>query len=344
MDPVDKNNAGPNPGTSEVVTTEPGAPAIEGGFPVNQTVPAVDTPPTDAAGAPEPAVDGQTPAIVPELTPEEVAAAGERLKQESSRNSKLLNALGVDPLSDIAEQLESGLITEEMVRTHVANRLTPPAASPIQPTVQQVTTDPVALAQQSLLDAQALYDKEEGSGEGISLQTNRALLEAIQGVNDARNNAIEDRINRTDEKSQGDQNIEAVLSVARQGNAYGEMDEILRSSTDAVTIGLTGIIADREAKGLGIDPKTLSSGQYAYFANKASAQLGTLANFYFQRGHAAAQKGIALNNINNGPNPAPVGGSPPAGVPRNPATPLKIGLNNLHEVARNYATGSGQQV
>ena len=106
--------------------------AIVGGMPVNQTT-VVETPAVSVpnGAAQTPVEHGNVQQVeTPVSTPEEIGAATERLKQQNARNMKAFTAMGIDPLSDIPEQLEHGLITPEMLQRHIQNKfgnVAPPA-------------------------------------------------------------------------------------------------------------------------------------------------------------------------------------------------------------------------
>jgi hypothetical protein len=110
---------------------------------------------------------------------------------------------------------------------------------------------------------------------------------------------------------QANENVNAVLSVARQAPDYVQMAPELQQAYNQTFIALTANIADTEARAMGIDPNTLSPQQYAYFANKAETMLGTLAQYSEAKGQKAVRTNLSppLNNNNFVPNPAPAGGA-----------------------------------
>jgi len=189
MEPVNINNAGPQivDDASDVVPAS--NPDVSQGFPDTNNTPAEITPlplePQQPSGsgdnvtvdntteAPQAAPDGQTPEGQVNMDPaqkEAPDAITERLKQTNAQNAHLLNVLGIDPLSDIGEQLEKGLITPDMVRQHAANKYTPVPRS-VEPTVSQ-PTDPVSKAIAEQEDAQAAYNKEIADTGSVSLDAN----------------------------------------------------------------------------------------------------------------------------------------------------------------------------
>jgi hypothetical protein len=261
--------------------------------------------------------------------------------QKNAQNAKLISAMGMDPMSDMAEQLESGLITPEMVRNHVAGTQQP--QQPSQQYQAQVGNDPEALAAQELVDARAAYDEEAASGEGVTLQTNTRVLNAIQGNSDAKLNAVTQKFTATEQAQQANANVNAVLSVARSDPHFAEMDAGLQQATERVSLALTGTMADQGARELGLDPNNLTPQQFHHFAGKANVQLESLKQHYIQMGANQVRAGqVPGGNVNGNrqiPNPAgPGGGSvaPPANQYAN------VNLDNHKEMARQYMNGSGQ--
>lgn len=258
-------------------------------------------------------------------------AVAERLKQQNARQAKLLSSLGIDPLGDLAEQLESGLITEEMVKQHVLGR-------PEQKVAAPTATDPLSVAKYKYDTAKAAYDKEAESG-GITIQTNNAYLNAIQGLNEAKLDSITQQITADRTVRQANENVERVLNVARSVPEYAEMDDGLRGSVDMVNVAVTGIIADREARKLGLDPAMLTPNQYEYFAKKASAELKTLADYYVEKGRQQAKSGLLPQNVNK---VTPVPASSGEGTVVPPVNPYeKVTHANHQDAARQFIKDTG---
>jgi hypothetical protein len=261
-------------------------------------------------------------------------AVSERLKQQNARQAKLLASLGIDPLSDLGEQLESGLITEEMVKQHVLSRTQPVFTQ----NVQNVLTDPVDIAYAELEKAKVAYEKETLTG-GISINTNNAYLNAMQRLNDARLDNLTRQIAAREQSQQVNENVERVLSVVRSVPEYGQMDDNLKRSFDTVNIATTGIIADREAKKMGLDPSRLNAQQYEYFAKKATEELGTLAEYYMEVGRRQVKNNLLPNTNRNIPVPASSGGGQP--VPANNPY-ANVGISNHTDAARKFMQGVGR--
>ena len=333
--------------TSDVV--QPSQPDISQGFPdtVNQPVQTPENAP-EGATTPEQVDEGvQTPTRTPE-TPESVT---ERLKQQNAQKDKLLASLGIDPLSDIAEQLEQGLITEDMVRQHVAAKYQTPVQQQQQTPAQDLS--PVAVAEQNLADARAKYQAEVKESGSVSLETNEGVLNAIQAVNDAKLAQLTNQIVAEKESQQVNESVEAVISVARNNPEYAKMEAPLQQANEQVLVAVTGMLADQKAKAMGIDPRTLTPQQYHYFGNEANNMLGTLADHFRNLGRQEAKAGFTPNatvtprvntNVNPNLNVAPTPQIVPAnndGSPIPVANPFaNVNHLNHREAAKEYAKRS----
>lgn len=306
------------------------------------------TPQPEPQPAPEGPVASPEPSNEPDPTqepvshPDDLQAAHERLKQQMSRNNKLLSSLGLDPTSDLGEQLEAGVITEDMVRSHIQNRLgfTPqPAPAPGQPGPVPQSNNPVDTAQQNLASIREQYNNEAAEGS-VSLETNNALLEAIQTLNDAKLEDVRNQFTADSNRRAADETVDRVLNVARSMDGYEQMEQPLQQTVDTAMIAVTGVVADREAVRLGLDPARLTPQQVEYFAQKANDQLAMLANHFIGVGEQRVKAGLRPANPNvNRPVPAGSGGNPV--VPGNPF--VNANLSNHKDLVRNFMA-SQQQV
>lgn len=332
-------------GTAETPVAQVPDNSLEGGVPISTPAPVADPPATDATGASTPPVEGQTPAEgtqTPVSTPDELAAASERLSQQNAQQSKLLIALGLDPNSDMADQLEKGVITPEQVRNHMIGNMgivpAPLAPVPVAPTA----TDPVTEATARLEAAKTAYNTEAKEG-GVSLPTNSEYMDAIQGLNEANLNAVTQQVTARDTAQQADQNVNAVLSAARSSEHYEGMPTELQGDVDMLSIGLTGIIADREAQQLGLNPANLNANQVSYFANKAQAMLGKMFDHAVAIGEARVRDGFRPPVNQPGTPPVtPIGPSGNAIPTMNPY--LNVNVENHAQAARNYMAGGGKPI
>ena len=330
--------------TSDVVQAS--VPDVSQGFPdpLNPPADAVTPDPNvspDAVGSPEAPTEPTSPedgTKPPIETPEAPEAATERLKQTNAQNAKLLSALGIDPLSDIAEQLEKGLITPEMVQAHVAAKYQPKPA-PVGPTTTAPSNDPVAQAEAEQKAALEAYNKEVSDSGGVSLETNQRLRAADNKVNDARLDKLSAQIAADKHKEQVDESVEAVVNIARTTPEFANMSVDLQKDTEQVSIAFTGMLADQQARAMGLNPATLNAEQYSYFANEANKKLAGLGEFYRNLGRNEAKANFQpppnLPSGNpNQPTPVPANST---GAPIPSTNPYaQVNSFNHAEAAKDY--------
>jgi len=344
VEPVTSNV--PAPATSQNVDTSQGYPQNQN-MPDNPNQQTGDFPPEpvqESTGEPEPTT----------VTPEESAAAAERLKQENARQAKLLSALGLDPLSDIGEQLEAGYITEDMVRKHVMGpQRAPTAPEQVSPQVNvpplQTAEDALATAQTEWNEAKAAYNAEIANGE-ISIEINTRwhnaehdLNIAQHAVRDAKLDSVTQNYAANQMERQATDNVNAVLSIAQEDAAYGQMDDVLKNKADMATVAVASIIADREARKYGLNPTTLTNQQYASFGKEAAGELSKLAEFYKEMGRQEVKNNLAPN-VNRNINTPPVTMAPNAastGV-QSPNQYAGANVTSHKDLARKYVSESGR--
>jgi len=279
--------------------------------------------PNDAQGV-QNAPGTAQPAEPSLVTPEESRAAAERLKQQNARQAKLLSSLGIDPLSDIGEQLESGLITPDMVKNHVL-RNTP------QPVNEPAADDPMVTAESEYELARRACE-EEGQNTGqVSFDTLRRYNEAALKLQDVKAQSVTRQMAAERQAKQAYDNVDRVLTVARSTPYYQGFSENGRQISDLVHVALTGAIAEQEARKLGLNPQTLTPQQCEYFAQKASVKLGELAAELIATGNRQP-----VNPVPNNQRPAyvPAGsGGSNVGIPNGYQ---RANIANHQELARQY--------
>ena len=302
----------------------------------------VPVPASEPNKAPVSPVEPQTPPEGTEHAPEPVdasKAATDRLRQQQARNNKLLASLGLDPMSDLAEQLEQGVITPDMLQRHMMDRW---GIQPNQPQVQapQGPVSPVQEAQQRLQAAKQAYQNEAREG-GVSLETNSEYLEAIEALNEAKLAEVRGQVTAEKTQQTADQNLNVILNDARSAEYYPTMPAELQTAVDMTSVAVTGIIADREARKAGLDPARLTPQQVAYFSGKAQATLGSLAEHFIKVGEERVRSGLRPQIQTNTPvMPVPAGGGGNPAVPNNPFVVANV--QNHQQLARQYVQGSRQ--
>jgi len=342
---------------SDVV--QPSNPDTRQGFPdpLNPPPEVVVPGPSNVPTAPEAPVEPQKPeggTEPPKKDGEAPDAVTERLKQQNAQNTKLLVALGIDPESDIAEQLEHGLISAEDVKRYVANKYQPQTAAP-EPVVATPTDDPIAKAEQALKEIEAKYNKEIEENDGVvSLRTNAELRLADRNLNEARLDKLTQQIAADKEQAvldkraqQANKNVEAVLSITREIPEFANMDAPLQQAVEQASVALTGMIADQKSREMGLDPASLNPQQYQYSAKEANTILGNLAEYYRNLGREevkaqfqppSAQPNQLANNV-SAPQPVVVTPADSSGAPIptvNPYGNTRVG--NHEQMARDYVS------
>lgn len=237
-------------------------------------------------------VEDQTPAEgdkPPVETPEDSEAIVDRLKQNTAKDHKLLAALGIDPLSDIGEQLEKGIITPEDIQRHVADKYQPATAP--RATDAPVAKSAVDAAEEALVGAETKYNKEAESG-GVSIETNNALRQADKVLNDAKLARLTDQVAADRLNREANENVEAVLSVAHEIPEFATMEQPRQAELEQVSLALTGFLADQKSPSMGLDPRKLTTQQLSGFAQDANAMLGNLAEFYREAGRTEVRASL----------------------------------------------------
>lgn len=302
------NNASqPDAGISDVapVVTPVANVDTSQGFPVSPEE--VNPPLTEPTGTSQPATEPTNEAGGDSITPEPSeapVASEERLKQQNAQQVKLLDAVGIDALSDMGEQLEQGLITKEMVRDHVRSKYQTPQTPTAPETSAPATNDPVALAETEVKAADEAYAKEIADTGQVSLAVNDRVRKADRSLYDARLKGVTQQIAADKQFEQVNQSVNAVKAIAREGAAFANMDAPLQNTVEEATLSLTGAMADKWARENGINPANLTTAQYQHFGNEATKQLGGLAEYYTNLGREQAKAGFVPNPSVN-PNPPP---------------------------------------
>jgi len=255
--------------------------------------------------------------------------------QQNAKNARVMSALGVDPMSDLGDQLENGIITAEQLKNHYTGNQQPVQQQPITQ-----TNDPVQVAMAAQVEVEKAYNEEAAAG-GISIETNNRLREADRAVSQAQFDSVRQQVVSDKQSQQINANVNAVLGVVHNNANYAAMDDTLKGSVDLATIAMTGVIADQQARQIGIDPQNMSPQQAAYFAQQANEQLDALAQHYMQLGANKVRAGQNLApNVNRNqfiPNPVGNNNAPPAQQPN----PYKnTTMKDHRQRANEYAAGN----
>lgn len=280
---------------------------------------ATDAPPAsspasgDTPSSPEPAA-----ADPPVEDPIAEAAKTQRISQENARFRETLSKLGVDPDSQTAEHLRSGLITpEEFVRSRYQ-----PAATPGQPATNAAPEIPL---NQKLINLQSTLASQKGK----DLKTEDYLATQDQFMDVITTMASDNRNIQADSRDRAVQDLQS-KNIAATGEVFAKTvtthlpAEAHEMASDLV-LGATDIAVGKLAQQVG-QQKALTPAGYAYAARGVSDNMNKVVEAAYKAGHTAA-----LNNINPPANPINpltpgVGGTPPATPP---APKGKFDIQNL---------------
>lgn len=297
---------------------------------------------TDTSGQPAAAPAGQATTQEPAKPAEAGAdnAKFQRVSQENSNLRKTLTKLGIDPDSDIAEQINSGLITfEDVVRMK-----TTPAQSFQQPQTQaqqpapQVTLDQKLTNLTNILAAQKT--KTEISADEY-LKTQDHILGVVADLVQA-NQTLQQSSERTVNEQRLDKCVQAINDVFEN-----EIKSIIPAEVSQVAksafLGLTDINNVDLVKQIGPDRAQTPEG-YTHTAQQAAPNFKKLIQSVYQAGMKAATKNITTGNPNpNQPNTNVVPLTP-GGGPVQPPPPDKnrFDLDNLDANVTNFLASTTQ--
>jgi len=316
------------------VPAAPAAPAEEGVLNANQ-VSEIQNAQQVPAGDPGTVeiVDGQgpimtpTPDVAPDTapaTPEDLSAdngAVTRLQQQVAANNSVMNALGIDPDSDIAEKFKAGIYSRQDLLEMVGIQSKPPVAPP--------TTQPAVYQTQDQLQTIIDRVKTEGAGEQDFVEAMTAIQNTIQQANQA---AQANTMNNT--LSQCANTTKAVIASQ---DSHTTLPQDLKAIEEQLFLAGTDNLVLREANGSQNPDAFLTPNSYGYYANKFNSGYQKLVNHYINVGRDMQKKGIAPVH-QNGINPV----SPQLGSgPVTPAAPV-VNRTNWQQAAKNYMSRQSQ--
>lgn len=325
-------------------------PAAQAQTPPNQTTqPATaHTPAQRPQGQPDGPRGPQVSPSAEAQNNDDQKAVVDRLKQMNARQGRLLQSLGIEATSDLAEQLELGMITEDQLRAHIAGRTTAPAQAAQTPAAGQTTPDLISQAQQELQEAKQACEEEGASQGGVTFQTLDRYNKAVLQLQEARQNVWDQERRLEQTQRQYNEISNQILTTAQSGEYYQYLqDDSDRQLADQVHLALTGTLMNQAAQQHGLDPMRMTPQQVGYFARQASQQLGRIIQRISQGIHGSALPqpapgpthpvNVPLNQTFNPQSfvPAPGGG----GVPQVPQNPFgNVTVKSHRDAARAYAT------
>lgn len=294
----------------------------------------------------EPAGSTEVPPEPPAATEPEVkesdaeAAAKEtRLSQDNANLRATLTKLGVDPDSDTAEQLRSGLVTaEDIIR---ARQPIPPAS--VVESVKSDAVAPTVSLDQKLINLQNTLTTQKAKGGDVSSEeyrnTQGQFLEVITGLVTANQN-----INQTQEDNALRALLDRTVSTTKEvfGSAVTvKVPDDVKEIGENFFIGATDVEVGNLAREVGRERAFTPEG-YRHVATKMAPKFDQFVQAVYKAGAQAAtdaiKKGGPMNEIV--PLSPGGGGAPPAP----PADKNQFNLNNLDANVNAFITSTQRQV
>ena len=280
---------------------------------------ATDAPPASSPASGDPPSSPEPAATDPPVEdPNAEAAKTQRISQENARLRETLTKFSVNPDSETAEHLRSGLLP---VAEFISSQFQP-AALPGQPATNAAPEVPL---DQKLINLQSTLATQKGKDLKTEdyLAVQGQMLEVIGGLVSDNQSIHTDNRDRAVQDLQS-KNIAATSEVFTKTVTTHLPAEVHEMASDLV-LGATDIAVGKLAQQVG-QSKALTPAGYAYEARGASDKMNQIVEAAYQAGQKAA-----VNNLNPAPNPLHpltpgVGGTPPA----NPPAPKgKFNIHNL---------------
>ena len=295
----------------------------------NQSNIAIDQPAdTNQADTSAGAPDGATPApdgvdqttVADDTTQEPKTDDGKvtRLEQQLAENNKLLQSLGIDPNSDIAERLNAGVMSKQELLEHIGIAPTPPVTQEEAP-------------EQKLSNILNKIKKEGSSEQDFidAMQTMGDMVQEIktQGQRDNFSNNI-------------NQCVEAISTVLVQDELHKNLPADLQEIESQMFLSSTDNLVLREAQKHSGRPEEqqrfLTPASYGFYAEKNAERLNSLRNHWIEHGRKL-QRGDQMPRTTTNVNPI----SPSIGAGPTAAPVPKVTRDNWQQVARNYDQNQG---
>jgi hypothetical protein len=328
LDPINTNVAGvtnpaQTPDGSQTSTLDNLAANIAQGMGVS------DEPATDVStGAPPPAtpVPPEPPAAAEPAVEDkdaEAAAKATRLSQDNANLRATLTKMGVDPDSDTAEQLRTGLITvDDLMR----------ARQPVPPTPVSTPTEPKPAApevplDQKLVNLQQTLANQKGDVSAEEYRTTQGqMLEVITGLVQANQN-----IYQTQESNALQALLDKTLSTTKE--VYGSavtstVPDDVKDIGESLFVGATDVEVGNLAREVGRE-KAFTPEGYRHVATKMAPKFDKFVQAIYKMGAQAAVDAINRGGSSGQQvvNPLPPGGG--GAPPPPPADKNHFDINNL---------------
>ena len=263
-------------------------------------------------------------------------ATAHRLRQDNANLKATLIKLGIEPGSDTAESIRSGLITvDELIKARMP--VTPTAAQHAEPTTPQIPLGQKLLKLRDTLNQQGdVTAKTYKENMAAALEVIADVVQANQNINQVmENNDLNNLLNAT---------LTATKEAFRTA-VKSVVPEDVRSIGEELFIGATDVAVGTLARNVGRE-KAFTPEGYRHSASRLAPKFDQFVQSIFKAGQAAAVKAIKSGNPN--PTGGPIVNPLPPGVgvntPAPPANPEKFKMENLNANVDEYMRGTQLQV
>jgi hypothetical protein len=346
MEPVNQENTlvetpgnpAPNVGAGSELTEENLEANILAALdsPTDVSTGAVETPAaTDVPGEPPAAPDTK----VEEKPPAEAVdeATGERLRQDNANLRATLLKLHIDPDSDTAEGLRSGLITFDDV---VGARTPAPAAT--APQAPESTTPQIPLAQKITNLQTRLARKEKVTDESYKSDMNAAIEVVLAQAQEMQN------ISQTMERTDLNNLLQTTLNATKEvfsTDVESVVPEDVRAIGEELFVGATDVAVGALARTHG-QAKAFSKEGYQHAAKNVATRYDTFVKGIVKATQAATIKAIKEANpsVNTATVVNPIAPGAGGGTLPPPANPNKFSIANLDANVNEFMEGTESRV
>lgn len=239
-----------------------------------------------------------------------------RLEQEIASYKRVMEVMGIDPDSDVAQRVMSGVVSKEDLMRQIG----------AQQPAQQPQEAPGARERLRQLVDRVNSDEPTQDDFKESLRIIADLVE--EGSRTAEQQKAQTTLQSC---------AQAVTDVLRQDPVHTQMPEQLRTAEEQMFLAATDFLVGAEARKTGNPQAFLNPRVYGFYASKAAEQLGGLREYYMSQGRQATRTAPKPTSVN--PIPPSTGGQPVQGPP-----PELITVKNMRQAAAQYLQGFRGQV
>lgn len=244
--------------------------------------------------------------------------ADKRAAQELAKKNKLLEAIGIDPDSEIADMYQAGVISKEELAQHMQGF----GQQQQQAWPQQQMTE--QQKQETISDVLGRIKTQGATEEDVV----KALEMVQQEISTTQQEKQTEQLNQTI-----NQCIQATTGVLRSDEYHGQLPEELQSLEQQMFLASTDNYVLQEAQKTGNPQRYMNPNTYQYYASKNAERFGKLRDHYIELGKKLQREAMKPRSHNQqNVNPVPPGsGQAPANPPRQ-----QITVDNLNESAAKY--------